>query len=177
MDRTKTHTTADKGEPDVFTCPPPKTEKFVGKNENCPNCTKMLAETESGLLEQLTKGGALIKARKNSPTQNSGLRFKAPIFDGLSEPRHFMVKLRNFFEIYGIDAEREKIMILKSCLEGKALDFYLSLAENEQGNLALLDEKFQDHFRPKKWQIRNDDMDGGYIFLLTIVLNDNLPKK
>ena len=73
MDRTKTHTTADKGEPDVFTCPPPKTEKFVGKNENCPNCTKRSAEIESGPLEELTKGEALIKRRKNSPTQNSGL--------------------------------------------------------------------------------------------------------
>ena len=150
MDRTKTHTTADKGEPDVFTCPPPKTEKFVGKNENCPNCTKRSAEIESGPLEELTKGEALIKRRKNSPTQNSGLRVKAPIFDGRSsEPRHFMIKLRNFLEIYGIEAEKEKIMILKSCLEGKALDFYLTLAENEQGNLAVLDEKLQDHFSPK----------------------------
>ena len=44
-------------------------------------------------------------------------------------------------------------MILKSCLEGKALDFYLTLAENEQGNLAVLDEKLQDHFRPKNHKI------------------------
>ena len=64
-----------------------------------------------------------------------------------------MIKLRNFLEMYGIEAEKEKIMILKSCLEGKALDFYLTLAENEQGNLAVLDEKLQDHFSPKNHNI------------------------
>ena len=76
MDRTKIHTTADtKGDPDVCTCPTPKTEKFVRENENCPNCTKMLAKTESGLL-QLTKGDALIKRRKNSPREGKNKKIK-----------------------------------------------------------------------------------------------------
>ena len=72
--------TMTKGGSSFCVCNTPKTLKFVEENENCPDYGKTLVETEAVLLEQLAKGGALMKAIKIAPTQNSGLRFKSTHF-------------------------------------------------------------------------------------------------
>ena len=45
-------------------------------------------------------------------------------------------------------SEYEKIRVLKSCLEGPALDLYLALPYDEQGDLTMLEKTFLQHFRP-----------------------------
>ena len=74
---------------------------------------------------------------------------RPPTFDGKSEPKHFFVKLFNYLENYEIEEEEEKIRVLKSCLEGAALDLYLALPQEEQGDTAILENIFQNHFKPK----------------------------
>ena len=45
-------------------------------------------------------------------------------------------------------SEYEKIRVLKSCLEGPALDLYLALPDDEHVVLTMLEKTFQQHFRP-----------------------------
>ena len=52
----------------------------------------------------------------------------------------FSVKLLNYMETYKVHSEYEKIRILKSCLEDSALDLYLSLTDQEQGDLTMMEK-------------------------------------
>ena len=99
------------------------------------------------ILDWVTKG-ALIGSVKNRPPHNSGVRLKPPTFNGQTDPKHFFVKLLNYLETYKVHLEYEKIRVLRSCLEGSALDLYLSLTDHEQGDLTMLEKTFQQHFRP-----------------------------
>ena len=48
-----------------------------------------------------------------------------------NDPKHFFVKLFNYLENYKIENEEEKIRVLKSCLDGPALDLYLALGQKK----------------------------------------------
>ena len=87
-------------------------------------------------------------SQKSGSSQNAGVRLKPPTFDGKNEPKHFFVKLFNYLETYNVESEEEKIRVLKSCLEGPALDLYLALPQREQGDIKILEKTFQSHFRP-----------------------------
>ena len=87
-------------------------------------------------------------SQKSGSSQNTGVRLKPPTFDGKNEPKHFFVKLFNYLETYNIEGNEEKIRVLKSCLEGPALDLYLALPQKEQGDIKILERTFQSHFRP-----------------------------
>ena len=78
-------------------------------------------------------------SQKSGSSQNSGFRLKPPTFEGKSEPKHFFVKLFNYLETYNVESDDEKIRVLKSCLEGPALDLYLALPQREQGYIKILE--------------------------------------
>ena len=85
-------------------------------------------------------------SQKSGSSQSTGVRLKPPTFDGKNEPKHFFVKLFNYLETYNVESNEEKIRVLKSCLEGPALDSYLALPQREQGNIkrrskAILDQQ------------------------------------
>ena len=100
----------------------------------------MLVKFEMKILEQLMKGGTLLDALSGAPSQNSGVRLKPPTFNGQLDPKHFFVKLFNYLETYKVKSEEEKIRVLKSCLEGPALDLYLALPKEEQGDIMMLEK-------------------------------------
>merc|ERR1711989_139791 len=87
-------------------------------------------------------------SQKSGSSQSTGVRLKPPTFDGKNEPKHFFVKLFNYLETYNVESNEEKIRVLKSCLEGPALDLYLALPQKEQGDIKILERTFQSHFRP-----------------------------
>ena len=100
---------------------------------------------ELEFLEKIMEGSIPFKA----PSHTSGMKLRPPTFDGKNDPKHFFVKLFNYLENYKIEEEEEKIRVLKSCLEGAALDLYLALPQEEQGDIAILENIFQNHFKPK----------------------------
>ena len=100
---------------------------------------------ELEFLEKIMEGSIPFKA----PSHTSGMKLRPPTFDGKKDPKHFFVKLFNYLENYKIEEEEEKIRVLKSCLEGAALDLYLALPQEEQGDITILENIFQNHFKPK----------------------------
>ena len=131
--------------------PHSKTQKYVEEHNNkCPTCNKMLIEKDkevASLLRKLTLGNGS-GSSGNSNAQGQGVRLKPPTFNGKGDPKHFFVKLTNYLETYRIVGTSETVRVLKSCLEGSALDLFLSLSFRDQYDLELLKETFQNHFQP-----------------------------
>ena len=157
-------------EPELCKCPTPKTRKLREENQNvCPDCSKMLVELGPDyssippledikgaktdvkvgeVIEKHSNGEAVFGSVKDRPPHNAGVKLKPPSFTGKSDPQHFFVKLLNYLETYKIQAEDQKIRVLKSCLEDSALDLYLSLDEDTQSDLGVLEKTFREHFKP-----------------------------
>ena len=147
-------------------------------NNTCPTCQKMLIEKpepkpepkyedmpalegtgdgnkvknsdkdESEDIRGLLKGLASLRSTKDRKDRNNDVRLKPPTYKGDSEPTHFFVKLENFLEHQSVSKEIDKIRIMKSCLEGPALDLYLCLDKTTQTDIVMLEKKFKTHFRP-----------------------------
>ena len=110
---------------DFCKCPTAKTQKYVSDHDNrCPACNLTLVEKSdelATLLRQIAMGN-LAGASGNANAQ--GVRLKPPTYDGSGDSKHFMVKLTNYMETYGINGDGEIVRLLKSCLEKAALDLF-----------------------------------------------------
>ena len=98
------------------------------------------------ILEML--GNASFGSVKDRKGTAQNIRLKPPTFNGTGDPKHFWLKMANYYEACKITKESEKICILKQCLEGTALDLFLSLNTETQSDIEILGKKFQQHFRP-----------------------------
>ena len=161
---------------DLCACPSAKTRSYVTANSNaCPTCGKNLIEDEmyevpiggsqmdgqnvdagrgdappdvDGGMKRLLEvlGASTFGSTKERPSNM--VRIKPPAFDGTVDPRHFFVKLDNYFQSCRVVKEDAKVRVLKQCLEGTALDLFLSLDEDTQGDMFLLEKIFKQHFKP-----------------------------
>ena len=154
---------SDQNEVDLCVCATMKTRAYTSQNANkCPTCGKKMLEDEPKYepvppLEE-TKGFDMEKLLSGLATANFGsvkershnnsIKLKPPVFSGKGDSKHFFVKLENYIESYKISSEETKIRLLKSCLENTALDLFLSLDDETQSDLELLQKKFQQHFAP-----------------------------
>ena len=140
-------------------CPTAKTQKYISDNGNiCPTCNLTLAENNDDLvtlLRGLTMGN-VSGATRSANAQ--GVRLKPPTFDGSGDCKHFIVKLANYMETYRIGGPGETVRLLKSCLEGAALDLFLSLSLSEQSDLEELGQIYSKtisgHFRIELSKLR-----------------------
>ena len=136
-------------------CAIAKTQKYIQDHDNkCPTCNKTLIEKdnlETMLRKVLLSGPG--SGFSDGKSQEKGMRLKPPTYSGRDDPKHFFVKLKNYLETYHIDDNKEIIRVLKSCLDGKALDLYLTLNPYEQGELESLQKMFKNHFQPMSHSI------------------------
>lgn len=145
---------------DLCICPSQKTRAFVRVNDNkCPNCAKRLTDVESISLNILTNESIKVQTKKIPnkaiyvfPEVENFIHLKLPSFDGNKDidPRHFFVKIRNYFEFYRIHRPDTRNQVLIQALNDKALDLFLTLGEEIQTNLDKLESIFVHHFRPIK---------------------------
>ena len=93
--------------------------------------------------------GSVAPRRMNFP------KLDMPRYDGnkKSNPKHYFFKVAAFFAEYGIRNPNERIRLLSHSLENEALDLFLSLGREQQGDLSMLEEIFIAHFQPQKHSI------------------------
>ena len=93
--------------------------------------------------------GSVAPRRMNFP------KLDMPRYDGnkKSNPKHYFFKVAAFFAEYGIRNPNERIRLLSHSLENEALDLFLSLGREQQGDLSVLEEIFVAHFQPQKHSI------------------------
>ena len=156
---------------DLCICPTAKTRVHIADNNNtCPTCEKGLVEEEPKYeipIDSASKKEAEVNFDKllqffgnsafgsTKSRANDSLRLKPPTFDGKvgTDPRHFFLKLQNYFETSNITGEDAKIRILKQVLDGAALDLYLASDEETQSDLQTLERLFIQYFKPIGHQI------------------------
>ena len=120
------------------------------KSEEGEHADSEGAQNLHRILAQLAISSPNFGSTKDRPG-NSGVKLKPPSYAGKSgvDPKHFFVKLENYLDSYRIKTQVEKIRILKQCLEGSALDLFLTLEPEVQADLKILEQKFKTQFAPK----------------------------
>ena len=75
-----------------------------------------------------------------------------PNFNGREgeDPKHYFIKIRAFLEAHYLESDEDKIKVFLSSLSGQALELYLTVDLDKQGDVNYLDNIFRRHFQPSK---------------------------
>ena len=153
---------------DLCQCTTAKTRAFVTENSNvCPNCGKQILDEslyeepklpalEEDENENKPDMGDFFKLLKifGSVKERAGenIKLKLPYFEEKYKQniKVYFIKLKNYLETYKINKAESRIRLLMQVLDGSALDLYLTLSDDVQSDLPVLEQIFTQHFRPIK---------------------------